>query len=381
MSAKRVSAAPRAVLRRLADVRSDKNGVLSVYLDLDPTVFPTGSDRQVEIDSIVSQAREAFTAGDLKNDERAKREEAVERVAEALNDPDLAKGGTRSVAVFAAPDKDLFKMVSLDAPIAPGVIVDDSPYLRPIADQAGPRTWAILLTDSRHARILYGGAHRLAEVATFEDNVMKRPNYGGWSQASYQRHHDDAVRDHLENGIEVLADFYDVVKFEGLAVAAPENVYEQVVSRLPARLSELLVGRVKTEIDFPSPGQVLESAREVFEDARRRALDSVLESLEERDRALVSIGVDDVLAALHERRVMTLVVSQGFVTDGVRCPQCSWLGRKGETCPYDGTPTDESPDLADEAIDFALLQAARVVLIPADAERQPPEPLCALLRF
>jgi peptide subunit release factor 1 (eRF1) len=376
------SAPPRAVLRRLADVHSENAGVLSIYLDLDPSVFPTPSDRQVEIDSIVREAEEAYCTKGLDHDEHRRRTEAIERVRETLNDPNLAKGGTRSVALFVAPDQDLLKLVELDAPTAPAVVVDDSPYLRPVADEAGPRTWGILLANKRHGRVLYGGPRRLAEVASFEENAVRsRPSYGGWSQASYERHHEDAAREQLDTTIEALHEFYKTVRFDALAIAAPDEMYNDVVERLPAELRDIVRGRVRVEIDFPSPGQVLDAARDVFEEARQQALDEILTHLEERSRDLVMTQTEDVLGGLHERRVMTLVVKERAEIEGVRCPQCSWLGLRGESCPYDGTPTDERPDLVDDAIDMALLQAARVVIIAEEAERQPPSDLSALLRF
>ncbi len=377
----RSQAPPRSVLRRLADLSAAPGQVLSVYLDLDPSVFPTRKERQAEIDGLLSQAEEAFVTRGLEPDERHRRAEAVERVRDVITDPDVATGGTRSVAVFASPDADVFEVVPLGEPMPPSVVVSDAPYLRPLADEAAPRTWVVLLVDRQNARILYGGPHRLIEVKSFADPVVSHQKAGGWSSPRYQRHSDDAAADHIQHTVKTLLDFYERSPFDALAVAAPDPTYNEVVDALNPSLLERLEGRVRIEVDFPTPAQVLEAAAPIFEEAREKAIDEIVSTLEEASRDRVAIGPADVFSALSDRRVDTLVVEERFSVPGVRCPECGWIALEGARCGFDQTPTERREDVVEDAVDLALQQAARVVNVATDGERRPPNPICALLRF
>ena len=372
----------RSALRKLAQVRAEPRGVLSVYADLDPTLFPTPKARHTEADALTNEAKNRFVEGaDVGHDESNRRLETIERLSDVLNDPDIAKGGTHTLAVFAAPAADVFEVVRLPEPVAPTVLVDDTPFLRPIVNDVGPRRWVVALIDRRNARILYGGPERLIEVESFEDNVPSHQKQGGWSQARYQRHSDNAAQEHITNACRRLFEFYERVHFDALAVASPDASYNEIVEALHPYLREVFQGRVRIEVDFPKPAQVLDCAQPLFAQTRERATAELLDTLEEAARERVATGPSDVLQALSERRVDTLVIDGDFATAGVRCPSCGWIGLDRSTCPWDETKLEERPDVVDDAVDLALLQSARVVTVDDDAERHPPKPLSALLRF
>jgi hypothetical protein len=363
-------------------VRSEK-GVLSVYFDLDPSVFPTVKDRRTEIDVLVSEAEDAFVSDDLDlgHEERKERVAAVQQLRELLRDPEIARGGTRSIAAFAAPAEDVFEVVRLDEPVPPTVIVDDVPYLRPLADQAGPQTWAVLLCDRVQARVLYGGSRRLVEVASFSDPEVRHQKSGGWSQARYQRHSDDAARDHIDHTVQRLLEFFEGVRFDALAIAAPDPTYNEIVDALHPWVRQRLRGRVRIEIGFPTPAKILQAASPVFEAERERAVKEILEKIDDVSRDQVAVGAGAVLQALNERRVDTLVIEERLELEGVRCPKCSWTGLVGDRCPLDEKATVARTDIVSDAVELALLQSAHVVNVAHDAEHHATEPMTALLRF
>lgn len=382
MSPQPITTPPLSTLRKLAEVRAEPRGVLSLYVDLDPSVFPTPADRRMEIDALTDEAERMFVdEPDLAHHERNRRREEVARIREELANPDVPKGGTHTVAVFSAPAEDVFEVIRLPQPVAPAVVVDNTPYLRPITDDAGPRKWAVLLIDRKHTRILYGGPRRLLEVTSFEDNVPAHQKQGGWSQARYQRHSDNAAEEHITDTARMLFEFFERVQFDALAIAAPDPAYNEVVDALHSYLRERFAGRVHIEVAFPTPAQVLEAAQPLFAEARDGAVNELLGLLEESSRDRVTIGPRDTLQALSERRVDTLIVESDFRMLGVRCPKCGWVGMDGPSCPFDEENVEERTDVVDDAVDLALLQAARVVTVGTEAPRHPSEPMAALLRF
>ena len=48
-----------------------------------------------------------------------------------------------------------------------------------------------------------------------------------------------------------------------------------------------------------------------------------------------AVGLDEVLDALVERRVGTLLYQADLHPPGVLCPRCGWMGAAGESCPFD----------------------------------------------
>jgi peptide subunit release factor 1 (eRF1) len=90
-----------------------------------------------------------------------------------------------------------------------------------------------------------------------------------------------------------------------------------------------------------------------------------------------------VLLALHERRVDTLVVQEGFSARGTRCPQCGWLGvSAAPQCPADGTITEPVANVVDAAVAEAFGQDAHVRYLPLTAtELETKGSIAALLRF
>jgi hypothetical protein len=90
-----------------------------------------------------------------------------------------------------------------------------------------------------------------------------------------------------------------------------------------------------------------------------------------------------VLACVHERRIDTLVVQEGFAAAGERCPQCGWLSdATGSQCPADGTPATPVDNVVEAAVAATFAQDGRVRFLPPTDERlEQRGSIAALLRF
>jgi len=93
-------------------------------------------------------------------------------------------------------------------------------------------------------------------------------------------------------------------------------------------------------------------------------------------------GLADVLFAVHEQRVETLLVDRGYTAPGVCCPQCGFLGGKGfSECPADGTPTERRENVVEAALERAIRQSANVHVIRDRPELASHGHIAAILRF
>jgi peptide subunit release factor 1 (eRF1) len=113
-------------------------------------------------------------------------------------------------------------------------------------------------------------------------------------------------------------------------------------------------------VDGATPQRVLEAARPVFEKVEREHEARLLERLGERGVT----GIEDVVAALNERRVEVLVLDEQFSgVSGAQCTECGMLVTEGSTCPADGAAMTELDDLTDAAIELAVQQSAEVLAV------------------
>jgi peptide subunit release factor 1 (eRF1) len=362
-------------LRRLAELRTEQK-VISLYLNLDPSEFASGQARSSAINSVLDEADR------LARPEEPSVREDVERLREFFKTFDFQ--GAHSVAVFACGGEDLLEAIKLPRAVSNAVVIDEHPYVEPLVEMQTGAWYAVVLTNRQLARIFRGSRDRLDQVAVVKDEVSRRHDQGGWSQARYQRSVDKEADDHLKHAAEGLLRLFKRRPFEALFVGAPEAVYKDFLERLHPYLKERLAGRIEVDVENTTVDDVQHAAEDVIGEYARKVeketLDRLVAAKNSGGRGVT--GLDDTLGALNEQRVEALLLQDNFDAAGVSCPQCGWLGTPGTTqCPVDGTATAERDDITDVAVRRALTQSARVVIVRDDDRLEPLGSIAALLRF
>lgn len=363
-------------LRRLAETRPDAGKVVSLYLNLDPTEFASGPARATAINSLLDEATRAA------RDEDPSVREDVERVREMFKGFDFQ--GAHGVAVFACGSEDLLETIKLPRAVETAVVIDEAPFVEPLVEvQAGAR-YGVVLVNRQNARIFRGSRDRLDEVANVNDQVHRRHDQGGWSQARYQRSVDKEAQDHLKNAADELLRRHNRRPFEALFVAAPEAVYKDFCEQLHPYLRERLAGRIEIDVEHTNADEVQQAADETIAAHERKLEKETLDRLvaEKNSGGRGATGLDDTLAALNEQRVEVLLLQDNFDAAGCCCPQCGWLGGRGHAvCPADGTETVEREDITDLVVRRAITQSATVVIVRDDERLEPLGSIAAVLRF
>jgi peptide chain release factor subunit 1 len=374
-----VTAPDRDRLRRLAELRLDRPVVLSLYLDLDPAEFATPPARATAVRSLLDEAeRRVRERSGLPHDDRMALEGALERTR-AFLERELPTDGAQAVAVFASQPVDLFETLRLPRSVRSRVAIGHSPLVGPLARLARGERWCVALVSRRDARIFRGSPDGLREIEQIHDLVFGQHDQGGWSQARYQRGIEKEKDDHLKNTAEALMRHFKRRPFQRLITGGPREVVADFEQKLHGYLRERLAGRIEVDVDRATPEQVLQAAQPRFDELERERESEALERLGERG----AWGLGEVLRALNERRVDTLLLDEQFSSPGVQCPECGWLGPPEEKrCPADGTALMALDDLTDAAIELALQQSAGLLAV-----RHNPDALsahgaiAALLRF
>src|SRR5258705_133091 len=185
-------------LRRLAKARASDDGkVLSVYVDLEPSEFPTGTARSSAITSALDEAdREVRDARTLDHRARVGLRSGLERVRTFLRE-EFDASGAHGVATFVDSDDTLFEALKLPVGLARKVVIDDTPFIEPLAGLDPDSRFLVVLCNRRVGRLLFGSADGLREVERVEDDVPCRHRQGGLSQPRYERSIDNEALRHI----------------------------------------------------------------------------------------------------------------------------------------------------------------------------------------
>jgi peptide chain release factor subunit 1 len=327
----------RGRLRRLAELRPEHGLVLSVFYNLDPSEFATPAARATEVNSVVTAAfRKADEIEDLDHAERVALRADVERVREVLQRSDVASNGTHGLAVFACEAAGLLEIVPLPHPIGSRAVVDRRPCVEPLLRNGTSERWCVLLVNRRTARIFLGTADGLEETDRVEDDVHRQHDQGGWSQARFQRSVEREVLGHLDHSLETLFAHFKRRPFDHLVVGSPEELANEVESRLHPYLRQRCAGRLGIDVENSTLHEVQAAAARVVEQhvasVEREALDRFKQGIGRGDRG--AAGPEAVMEALGQARVEILLLAEEF----------------------------DAPEL-DEAVEKAITQAADVLVI------------------
>src|SRR3989440_11730588 len=342
------------LLRRLAELRPDGACVLSLFLNLDPSVFATPPARATEVRSLLDEAdRKRREADGLTRDQEQAVRRAIAKGRDSFKSPAFSVEGAHGLALFACSPIGLFETIKLPRPIGTRAVINASPLVEPLAELGMRGSWALLLVNRQTARMLRGSPDRLGELPPVEDEVHGQHDQGGWSQARYQRSVEKEVHDHLKRTAEVAFRRFQRLPFDRLLLGGPEEILSAMEERLHPYLSERIAGRVKVDVETSTSEEVSRAARPVIEEIEggheREALDRLIEGANSGGHGVV--GLDDTLGALNERRVATLLIADGLsATRGV-CRQCGGGGTGDEwRCPVGGRERERHDTVVQRAI-------------------------------
>jgi peptide chain release factor subunit 1 len=352
-----------AALRRLSGLRPERGKVLSLYLNLDPSDFATPPARASAITSLLDDAARQARENGSEHDEQVALREDVER-ARRFFERDFSARQAGSLALFACGPAGLFEALRLPRPVASEAVIDDTPWVEPLARLGTRERLCAVLVNRRCGRILRGGRESLQEVAALDDDVHGQHDQGGWSQARYQRGIEKEVEDHLRNVAHAVFRGWKRAPFDRLVVGAAPELFPAFEHHLHPYLRDALCGRVDLDVEHAGHDDVVRAVQPLLEERDRERERAALARL---DGGLgggrAAAGLDAVLTALNERRVEMLLFRDGDAAPGVSCPRCGWLGTEAAECPVDGAPLDRRANVLEDANEAAVLQSAEPLAV------------------
>jgi peptide chain release factor subunit 1 len=158
-------------------------------------------------------------------------------------------------------------------------------------------------------------------------------------------------------------------KVHHLVLAGSPEITSELRSRLPKRLTSLVIGTVDIAIDAIAR-DVLRATQPIEDECERstetQIVKEVLRGVARNEKTVAGLG--PTLKAVNSDRVWELIYSQGLSSPGFECVKCAALfSVKRKACPYCGGSVHTVDDVVERAVDHALRKGAKIEVVTGEA--------------
>ncbi|MFZ5907159.1 MAG: hypothetical protein ACOYVJ_07075 [Nitrospirota bacterium] len=370
----------REELKEIAKMRGNDAYFVSLYLNVDPTVNVKDS-YGIHVKNMLKQTTEKLAKPVLK-----KVTADLEKIESyLLTDKRTFKKG---LAVLSSQEKKFWKEFHLSVPLKNEIIVDQVPYIKPLLGILDNyQRYAILLVGRDSARLFLVHLGEIEEYAeVHSDDVPGRHKKGGWfalAEKSYERHIDYHVSMHLKDVLKKLDSFLSGEYVGRLLVGGSEEAVPKVRAMLPQSIADKVIGTFQADMSAGSK-DILDKAEPIlmsFEEKKEEEdVDELLTRAMKNEHAV--IGVEDVLNALQEGRIMKLVMLKDFRQSGKSCSRCGHLNSHDiALCPYCKGEMQKVRYIVDLIAQKAVEQGALVEVVAKNKKLKEAGNIGAFLRF
>jgi peptide chain release factor subunit 1 len=370
----------REELKDIAKTRDEGMYFVSLYLNVNPTTT-VKDNYEIHVKNMLRQTVDNLDKSVLK-----KVRADIDKIESyILTNKRVFK---RGLVIISCQEKKFWKEYHIAVPFKNEIIVDTTPYVKPLLDILDNyQRCAILLVDKEAARLFLVHLGEIEEYTeVHSEDIPGKHKKGGWfslAEKSYERHTDYHVGLHLKDVLKELGSFLSGEYVGRVIIGGPEEAVTKVKSLLPQGIADRIIGTFQAEMTANSK-EVMKKAEPLIHDFEKMRetedIDELLTKAMKNENAV--IGVENVLSALQEGRVMKLVVLKDFHQSGFSCRQCNYLGIQGiESCPFCNGDMQEQKYLVDLLAQKAIEQGAFVEVASDNRKLKEAGSIGAFLRF
>jgi len=309
-------------------------------------------------------------------------EKSIQMVEEYLNENDTEKG-QQGFAIFSSDIHNFFKVYKLGMPVENLLIVDTSPYIKPLArlvDEYEP--FGLVLLDSHKVKIyiVYSGIVGYQKKESID--IINKHKKGGMSQARFQRLRKGAIDHFLKDILDDVEKLFIKEQVARIIIAGPGNAKTMFNNILPPTIKSKVIDVIDMDFD-EAEGRLISKAKKIaLQDEKETSeknmnilMDEILKS------GLAVHGFKDTMDAAVNGQVELLFISKGYQMKGWICEKCQIVdsGVK-DKCPYCGSITSEV-DVIEEIIEFAQRTSTTIEFVEDDLRLEKLGGVGGLLRF
>lgn len=224
--------------------------------------------------------------------------------------------------------------------------------------------------DRQGARLFSFHLGELREQEGVVGEAVKHTKRGGASAVPGRRggvagltnYEDEVVERNMKDSVDFAVSFFEEKHIRRVLVGGTDDNVSLFLTLLPKTWQSLVVGSFPMSMTA-SQAEVLARAMQVGLEAEQhretRLVESVVTVAAKGGGG--AVGLADTLEAVHDGRVQTLLVSEGFREAGYRCKGCGYLSTQfTETCPVCGGQFEHISDAVELAVAAVLKHGGEV---------------------
>jgi peptide chain release factor subunit 1 len=341
--------------------------VVSLYGRIDPGASPR--EVHTRMMSLLDQVRPLAKDQTLEHQSRLSVRADVERIKAAVDSNRWTPG---AVAIFSCSGRGLYEEIPLPRRVREQVIVDATPFARPLAAVLSEYHRAcVVVINKSSARFWEVDQDEMREVTKFSDPVLRKPDYAAnLAEDRVRNKEEELVKKHFRRAVKVLEDLQQTDGYDIVIIGGHEYEVPEFIQILPNDLRSRLAGTFSVDPTTAPLAEIRNSASSILERYEReeelRLVSEVFEKAAMGQPA--ALGLESCLRAAPVAAIKTLLVLQGAIAPGVVCDESGWLAAAGDICPVCGNPTRRTPDVIDELVAIVIDDGGSVRHVEADTK-------------
>ncbi|RLD04798.1 MAG: hypothetical protein DRI56_10605 [Chloroflexota bacterium] len=362
-------------LQELLDYQA-QSPILSVYLNTNPT-GGTIEDHKLQLRSM------------LKDIDAPKDIEIIKTYL----DHEYDWRSWCSIAIFSNADENFFQAYPLAVDVRNRARLHHCPYVKPLAALFDAHSgYGVVLIDKQQARFFSFHLGELQAEARFSGEDVQRQKHGGGSQVTGRSRGVEGIAEtpdgdtqrNMQEAANVAAKFLKTNNVRRVLIGGTTENVSAFQEMLPKSWQSLIVGSFAMSMNA-AYGEIQEKALEIGAETEKhreeKLLQTIITEAAKGRNGLTRFG--EILSAIKEGRVQTLVMKDGYKKDGYRCQGCGYITvQKLDKCPFCAGEFEHISDAAELAV-RNVLQAGGSVKVVEDEKNTLDEygGIVALLRY
>lgn len=349
-------------LKEIAEMRDEDTCYVSLFLNVNPLTNPRG-EYAIQLKNMLKGTLETLDKGIY----RTVKEDLKKAESAVLGNKRLFKKG---LAILSCTRHSFWREYHLSVPLKSELIIERSPCIRPLLDIIDHyQRYAVLLVDRESARIFVVHLGEITEYSgVHTPDIPGKHKKGGWfalTQSHYERHIEYHVGLHLKEVMREIESFISGEQISGLIIGGSEEAVSRIREMLPAAIHDRIVGTFHAEM-MGKTDEILAKVEPVIIRHEKKQRDEDAERLIRKamKNENAVLGIENVLNALQEGRVMKLLFLRDFNPAGFVCRNCGFLGIQDITqCPYCKGGMEKANYMMELAAQKAVEQGAAVEVV------------------
>ena len=264
---------------------------------------------------------------------------------------------SKNIVIFASNKNNFLKYLELPVQLKNQLIVDSSPYIRPLARIIDEReSFTLVLISTNYAKIYSISLGHVDETKKLSADIMNKHKKGGWSQARFNRLRKGAIHNFFTEVVGSLEKRAD----EKIIIAGPGTAKNQFIEMLPKILSDKIVDLIDINVDDENKllKKSISKILEVEESQSHKAVELLKQEI--LKDGLAVYGIEETKKAVKNGQVELLIIEKDYKPKGWICEHCQIVGiGSKQKCPYCNNPTSEV-DVLEEILEFAKRTDAEI---------------------